>query len=531
MPFTNYKALFESSNNGRMLIYEKCIIECNNKVHEILQLPPESLIGKNFAHALSLTQAYGEFAEQNLSEKLGKVLNGENQVLDWFYLSANQETINVEINLNKTSIDNKDYIEVHIIDTTQRNRLQQAINYIASESVHDEDNSFFEKLMQKLAEIFNTQYAFIGLLNDDFTLIQTLAIYAHGKISNNLTYELLDSASAGVIGKAPCAYPHNVQHLFPNDTLLNELAVDSYIGIPLFNSKNIPIGLLAILDNKALNHTSHIIEIMQIYGLRIASEIERLNTNKELKKAKEAAEQAYQAKAEFLSNMSHELRTPLHAILSYSSFGIKKENLSSEKLSKYFNAIHLSGDRLLHLVNDLLDLSKMEAGKFLLNLSNENLSIIINDSLEELKYATDTKHIRVKLNPHDSIISLLCDKSLIHQLLVNILTNAIKFSPQDSSIEILTQYIEPEHFDSGSIYITVRDYGIGIPEQELNSIFNEFIQSSATKTGAGGTGLGLAISKNIVKAHHGKIWVTNNTNEKGATFHITLPCDINSIAE
>lgn len=532
MAFTNYKALFESSTNGRLLIYAQCIIDFNHNAPKLLQISPENLIGQDFAKTLAKTQAYDNFAELNLSKLLAKALTGESQTFNWFYLSTDQQTINIEITITKISIDNKDYAEVRLVDTTQRSQLQQAINFIASESVSDTDNSFFENLLKKLSELFFSDYALIGLVEPEtYASIETFTVCAHGKIVNNITYDIKGTPCDEVIGKEPRAYPRDIQKLFPNDHLLTEMKAESFVGIPLFNSKNIPIGLIAILDAKPMKNISHIKEIMQIYALRIANEIERLITNKELKMAKEVAEQAYQAKAEFLSNMSHELRTPLHAILSYSDFGIKRKNLSDEKLLRYFNAIHLSGDRLLHLVNNLLDLSKIEAGKLDLNLTKQSIIHIIKNCIEELNYANETKNINVIFNTKTTHDTLYCDKTLIHQLLINIFSNAIKFSPQDNSIEIRVKNIKSKTLRKESIYITVSDHGIGIPDNELDDIFNEFIQSSATKTGAGGTGLGLAISRNIVKAHHGEIWATNNDNETGALFHIVLPLGITDIDE
>ena len=525
MPFSNYKNLFESSSNGRLIIYEGSVIECNQKVSEILQIPYKSIIGQNFAHVLAQTQAYSDFAEQNVTDKLTLTLKGENQTFDWFYLSADQKNINIEITFKKNFIENKNYVEVRLIDTTQRYQMQQAINYIASESASDTDNLFFEKVLKKLAELFTSDYVLIGLYNPTVSeSIDTFVVCTHGKVASNFSYDIKNTPSEDVIKKGPCAYASDIQRLFPDAPQLAKINAESFIGVPLFNSQNIPMGLLATIDSNPMENISHVKEIMQIYALRIANEIERLNSNKELKAAKEAAEQAYQAKAEFLSNMSHELRTPLHAILSYSDFGIKKKNLDSEKLLKYFSSIHISGARLLHLVNNLLDLSKMESGKVDLNLTSEKLVPIINKCLDEISHASEEKNIELIFRSKVENDTLFCDKILIHQLLLNLLSNAIKFSPNDSSVEITIH--EQNKNDYNSLYLTVSDHGVGIPTNELDSIFNEFIQSSATKTGAGGTGLGLAISKNIVESHNGKIWVTNQPNNSGAIFHITLPVNL-----
>lgn len=246
--------------------------------------------------------------------------------------------------------------------------------------------------------------------------------------------------------------------------------------------------------------------------------------------AKEAAERANQAKSEFLANMSHELRTPMHAILSFASLGGNRaEGLAgAAKLHHYFIRIKESGERLLDLVNDLLDLSRLEAGKMPFDLRPQDMQPLVREALAEMEPLLADKHLDVSLSADGATVAL-CDPFRIGQLLRNLLSNAIKFSPQGGTIRV--------HFapvvlqggrrasDSGqrpALQMTVQDEGIGIPANELEQVFDKFVQSSKTKTGAGGTGLGLAICREIAQAHRGTIHARANDGP-GASLVVILP--------
>lgn len=246
---------------------------------------------------------------------------------------------------------------------------------------------------------------------------------------------------------------------------------------------------------------------------------------KELNIAKNVAERANESKSEFLANMSHELRTPIHTILSFAEMGVKKsDKLDREKIAQYFRNIHQGGERQLHLLNDLLDLSKLEAHTTTYDFSEHDICHVIQEQLAQHELLLQKKQLRLDLRSAPLVTRLSFDRVRIEQVVRNLLSNAIKFSEPGKAITIrlILGELRQQHDAIPSVTLKISDEGPGIPQDELESIFDKFVQSSKTRTGAGGTGLGLAICQAIITAHGGEIWAENNKTG-GATFCFTLP--------
>lgn len=247
----------------------------------------------------------------------------------------------------------------------------------------------------------------------------------------------------------------------------------------------------------------------------------------QLEEEKIKAEAASKAKSEFLRNMSHEFRTPLHGMLSFSTYGINEaETAERSDLHRYFSRINLVAQRLLKLVEAILSIAQLESGKEIFNMGVYNLIDAVNSVITEQQALLKEKRLKVIIKEAKFSTEAEFDRDKIVQVITSILGNAIKFTPEGKKIKIAFEEImytrDRRRKASEAIRISIEDEGVGIPDDELEKIFDKFVQSSRTNTGAGGTGLGLSIASGIMRGHEGEIFAENSDNG-GAIFYITIP--------
>jgi len=256
----------------------------------------------------------------------------------------------------------------------------------------------------------------------------------------------------------------------------------------------------------------------------IALQNNELNkTNRKLLAAKEKAEESDRLKSAFLANMSHEIRTPMNGILGFTNL-LKIPGLTGEDQQKFIDIIEKSGDRMLSTVNDIIDISKIEAGQVDVTISYINLNKQMNELFEFFLPEAKKKNIQLSITNQipDQLANFKSDKEKLNSILTNFIKNAIKYTP-DGSIKI--GYSVKENGKQNELEFYVKDTGIGIPKERQNAIFNRFEQADIEDRQVyEGSGLGLAISKAYVEMLGGKIWVESEEGV-GSQFYFTIPYD------
>ena len=292
--------------------------------------------------------------------------------------------------------------------------------------------------------------------------------------------------------------------------------VRAILAVPMVREGRL-IGNLVVTRNHPGEFSGESIDLLRTFATQSALAIQNARLFRQLEIKSRELEVASQHKSEFLASMSHELRTPLNAIIGFSDVllqGMFGE--TNEKQTEYLRDILASGQHLLSLINDILDLSKIEAGRMGLDVDAFDLPAAIDDALLLMRERAGRRGIVLERHVDERVGEIQADQRKVKQVLLNLLSNAVKFTPEGGRIEVRAGIA------GGAVEISVTDTGIGIAPEDQEAVFEEFRQVGRSDKKAEGTGLGLALCRKFVELHGGRIWVKSQIGQ-GSTFTFTIP--------
>jgi signal transduction histidine kinase len=297
---------------------------------------------------------------------------------------------------------------------------------------------------------------------------------------------------------------------------LIESGVRAVLAVPMVREGRL-IGCLGVTRNRPGEFPAETMELLRTFATQSALAIQNARLFHEIEDKSRQLEVASQHKSEFLANMSHELRTPLNAIIGFSE--VLSERMFgdlNEKQEEYLKDIHASGQHLLSLINDILDLSKIEAGRMELELTDFDLPTAIENALTLVRERAGRRDIALHQAVDQRLGQIRGDERKIKQVLLNLLSNALKFTPEGGQVDVRATVSD------GMAEVSVTDTGVGIAPEDQDAVFEEFRQVGTAAKKVEGTGLGLTLCRKFIELHGGRIWVQSEV-DVGSTFTFTIP--------
>jgi signal transduction histidine kinase len=388
----------------------------------------------------------------------------------------------------------------------------------------------FEKILSSAERLFAGKLAGINLVEED-GLIHLAAYRGPGREELERFFPLAIDRKSGsgtaILSRSVIHYPDVV-----NDEGVPEVSRRANKAVGFKGVVYAPmvwegkaIGVIFVGRDYAGPFSDKDIALLKTFADQAVIAIQNARLFREIEDKSRQLEVANKHKSEFLANMSHELRTPLNAIIGFSE--VLQEKLFgdvNDKQEDYLNDIHSSGKHLLGLINDILDLSKVEAGRMELDLATFDVASALSNAMTLVRERAQRHNVALRMDVGQGLGEVTADERKLKQILVNLLTNAVKFTPDGGSIDVTARR------DTGGLVIAVRDTGIGIAPEDHEAVFEEFRQVGRDYTKKQeGTGLGLTLTKKFVELHGGRIWVESEPG-KGSTFTFTIPVPGDSAA-
>ncbi|KAF0191820.1 MAG: multi-sensor hybrid histidine kinase [Gammaproteobacteria bacterium] len=542
------------------------ILYANDKFCSVSGYSPEELIGQN--HRIVKSSAYPpEFYEElwrTISHGhvwkgiiCNRRKNGSNYWVNativpcvgadgkiYQYISARTDITNLVLTEKQLAEANRD-LEQRVRERTGqleegRKKLEHdrnALRLVIEGTSNVTGANFFPMLANYLAEALGVSYVFVIKKVDEHTA-RIIASWTHNGWGEPQEFKVDGMPCESLpASNQPCYFPQNVQAEFPQAELLKSIHADSYYGVPLKDSANGYLGHIAIIHDGPFPDAERVISLSQIFAARAGAELERMTMEAAMEAVRDKATRANQVKSQFLASMSHELRTPLNAIIGFSGAMLQGvDGPVNEEQAHSLKFVNDGGKHLLELISDLLDISKIEAGRMELHREDTDLAAVADQSLAAVRVLANDKGLMLRSEIQKDLPRVYGDPMRLKQVMLNLLSNAIKFTDkgevvlgirtaEDDAPLLVAKDISSVSSGKRMVIVSVSDTGTGIAPQDIELVFEEFRQTKQGAKKERSTGLGLAISRRFVEMHGGVIRV-ESTPGAGSTFYFTIPVDV-----
>ena len=525
-----YRSIFEYSGDGILLMRET-IIDCNRQAEKIFGYSKEELIGRHPEELSPVKQPDGSSSASEGKRFINQAIHGNLSQFYWKHQRKGGGLVDTEITLNRVHTE-KGYALVAVIrDISEQVEHQRELErrseeirtqneeFVALNEELSEANERLERINQALA---SSEKKFKTLFNS-----ASDAIFIHnfqGSIleANERGCKRLGYSRKEILEMSPSSFESpRFARKFPNR--LKKLQEKGYLFAETEHISRSGKVIATEINARVINFNKQkaVLVIARDITKRKKAEQRIAKNNRELIRAKEKAEESDRLKSAFLANMSHEIRTPMNGILGFTQL-LRRPAIAEEKQREYLDVIESRSRELMQIINDIIDISVIEANQLTLNREEMGLNDLLNELQVFFQQSLDNHpEKQINLTHHagldDNQSLILADHHRVRQIFSNLLNNAIKFT---SSGFIRFGY---ELSNNDELLCYVEDTGIGIPREAQPWIFERFRQADESITRSfGGTGLGLAITRELVEKHGGKIWLRSQQG-KGSCFYFTLP--------
>ncbi|MBP5973786.1 PAS domain S-box protein [Brasilonema sp. CT11] len=545
-----FRALYESNNVSVILGDENGIFDCNSAATQLIGYSRQEMLGKHFAEFSPSIQPNGQESMSLANQHGALAFEQGSHRFEWIHRRADATEFPAEVWLTAVEVGNHKLMQVVVQDLTERKQAEAVLQHsvrvdnlltsISRQFIDQDVDTAINFTLSAIAEFLGTQRCCIFEYSDKQELFNLVHEWRAvgikplfgGATSSSVPFPWLDNQ----ILRGNSVQISNIADL-PLEAAFEKAvfqsqSIQSVVVVPTIHSGKV-VGFLGTdVVNFSMSWKQEDINLLQRVGELIAIGRSRYQAEEALRVAKVAAETANRAKSAFLANMSHELRTPLNAILGFSQL-MERDTTLTKRQRESLATINRSGEHLLNLINDVLEMSKIEAGRIVLNPVSFDFYQLLQSIQEMFKIRAEAKKLllQVKLVPNLPQY-ILTDEGKLQQVLINLLGNAIKFTNTGGvtlRVGIRREASEigngKEILPTAHLLFEIEDTGKGIAPEELDNLFQPFVQTASATQVKEGTGLGLTISRQFVQLMGGDIRLKSEVN-RGSTFDFDIKVEL-----